>query len=548
MLCTSINTRMIQGTIANSVIKIALEGFANVQKQMNSLRIQGELTIQTVTRAGKEAGKTADETARSASKADSAYKNLNKSVLALSGIFAASTVAIRSFASAADPRGALELELAFVRLQVAIGRNFIPLIREAAVRINQLAAWLNSLNQETRETVLQWTKFGLVVTGVASGLGVVGGIVARLVGVFAPLVRILPAVVSWFWRILGFLGPWGRLVVIIGTVAAALFGLSKAGQDASSTMGRLRSFAVSAWEAISDGFGKLWAVVGPVLERIEDAIGKGLTLAVNSLVPVFTAVGKVLGASFERQFGTVVKLVNAAMPVFDKFASRISSLFGGFDPEKVQAFFVGIGRQIEAVIPSIHKIFDFIDSVIDRFGELNRVASGFQLDFDTSGLLTALQPVLNLFQTIGNTARNLFVGLSDLWDAAWAGVNRQLDKLQPQFEKISGVVREVFGFAAEMASRLGAALEGIASRVGPPLLALFESLGVLVGKLFDLASALVGAIGNNLAVGFQRLSTVVGPVLDFIGDKLQWILDKLVDGFNAVKERKANGVHAIFRE
>lgn len=465
----------ISGTIGQGTIRIVIDGWAAASKQMTALRVQGQLAISAANNAGKASSKASDDAAKSAAKATTAWGSFNKSVLAMSGIFAVASVGIRSFAAAADPRGALELELAFVRLQVAIGRFFIPIIREAATAINQLAKWINGLSNDTRENASHWTKLGLAVTGGAAALGVIIGIFGRVGAVLLPLVRILPVIATWFWRILGFLGPWGRAIVIVGSLVAAFIALNNAGGEAEGTFGRIAKAAMKAWEIIKTAWGKLVVLVTPVV----DALGR-----------LWDKFSDRLGQTFD-------KIADKVGPLLERLGDNLAKLFD-VDSGKLEAFFNKVAAGIDAVIPLVDKLFDAIDAV--------------DLSGMWAGWLASAQPALNFFQALGG-----------LGQSALEGIGKQLDKLQPHFERFGALARDLFGFIAEQSKRVTDALEGIASRLAPPLIQLFGTLQQLFGKIYELFTAVVNFLSRNL-----------GPVLDWLGDKIGVVFKWLGDAFATI--------------
>lgn len=498
----------VTSTIASGVIKIALDGWSAVQAQLSALRA-----------VAKDVTKQASD----------GFAKLNTSVNSLGSVFGQASSAVRGFASIADPRGALELELAFTRLQIAIGRFFIPILREAGQQINRLAAYINSLSDGTREQVLHFTKLGLAVTGVASGLGIFTGVIARVLAFVGPLVSGLSTVASLFWRVLGFLGPWGRLAVVIGSVVAVLAGLKEAGGSVQQFLANVATYAKAAWEGLQKLFSQLLAAVAPILSQLEkawDNFVEFLEHAFAGVVPVLVAYGRLLGEFWSRAFQLLGKVIASLQPILGTLGDSFAKLFNAESGDKLHAVFLGIASAIEAAIPIVHQFFDTIESLVsaDLF----------------AGWGEQLRPVLTLFAAIDQAVTTVSAAMRSFGGNVFAGLSAQFEKIQPQLERFGALFKEVFDFISSKGGEVANALGAIGERVGPPLMALFSRIGTLVERTFDLTSAFVNLVGNSLAKGFERLSVIVGPVLDFIGDKLQVILDKLANGFeNAWQPIKA---------
>jgi phage-related protein len=256
----------------------------------------------------------------------------------------------------------------------------------------------------------------------------------------------------------------------------------------------------------------------------------------NSLLPIAVAIQKFYIVAWGRIFETIIKFVSALTPTFQKLGQIIAKLFNGDSGEKFEAVFAAIASYIDKLIPTVNQFFDIVDAGAAKIaGLINGLFTG-EGGNPFAGIADDLEPVITLLTTIGTAATKVFAAVRQVWGATLAAINAQLDKLQPQFEKIGNVVQTVFSFASEQGNKLSEALGSIASRVGPPLMAFFERLGVVIGKVWELANALVSLIGNTLVVGFQRLAAVVGPVFDWIGTKAQALFDKMVDGFNYLWE------------
>ena len=505
----------ISGIVGQGVVKIALSGFQALSAQLASVRAAVTNTVTAATKA---------------------FGSLNQSVNSLGSMFATASGAVRSFASVADPRGALELELAFLRLQIAIGRFFVPILREAGKQVNALARYLNSLSDGTREQVLSWTKLGLSITGVAAGFGVITSLVGRVVAIVRPLVSGLSAVAGVLWRVLGFLGPWGRLAVIIGSVAAAAVGLSEAGGTLSGVMAKVTQYANTAWATLQKVWAQLSSSFAPVVAQAEGLLS-GLvdfvTSSLGGLGPVLTAYAKVWGEVFSRTFALIGKAVAALAPYLGELGAALAQVFNGESGEGLAKIFQGWASAVEAVLPVVTQFFDLIDKGLS--GEA------------FAGLADDLRPALALFSQIGESARTVFTALRNLGASAFAAISTQVERLQPSFDKLSSIVRTVFDFLATSGAKVADVLGGIAERVGPPLMTVFERLGVLFERLYALATAVVSAVGNGLAYAIGALATTLGPAFAVIGDVFERVVDRLTEGFNSFFGRVLEGVGLVAR-
>ena len=455
------------GVIGKQIIQIALAGMAGLQKQLDT--VSAQLT-KTATQA-KAVGTSATQA------------------------FGQASGAVLGFARAADPLGSLQLDIAFARISVQIGRIFIPILREAAVRLGQVADFLNGLSDDTRESIVHWAKLGLVVVGAVAGFAKIAGVIGTVAGGFSSLVGVLTSVAGIAWKLLGFFGPWGRVAVIVAGVAAAFLGLSSAGEDAGSVVGKLVTTLKATWTALDALFGRLWDIASPALDKLVDGfqaagqeVYQALVEAWERLAPVVMPLVNRLVQGVEAVFGKLGDVVGAL------FAGAVDGVGGGLGLlvnlfktllPVAEAVFVGVVRATEGVLDALMAVGQAIEAV----GRFVRPLG--------DALTTAFAAVVPLLDKLRNTAKTTFQGIRDAADGL-------LKPVADAFEAVRGPLTAFFDKVSELGS----------------------ALGTLFGAVADL-------VGTKLTEAFGEVRAAAGPVLDFLTDKLNQFLTLLTDGFQA---------------
>ncbi len=557
---------MLTGQIANGVIKIVLDGISAAQKQLASVQA------------------AFDKTAKSASKIS------NQAAVA----FASASASVTAFARVADPLGALQLDIAFARVSVQLGRFFIPLLHQAADALNRLANYLNSLSDDTRESVLHWTKLALAITGTLTVAGKLVGVFGGATAALGEVASVASGVASVLWRILGFLGPWGRLIVIIGTLAAAFIGLNKAGQNTEGLMGRIVAAGKSAWEALKQVWGKLVEVVGPAIakagaiieatwakivnavsalwEKLSSRLGPPLEKLGGALGKLFATFGPVLKAYVERwgrdfeRFGQVVAVI------FEKLTPIFEKVFGGDFVSVVERAINRVTRAIETVQPYAEKLADWITKALesDKGKDFGKAFASFADDIGNaiSFAIKFANAVNQAFAAVERRVAVIRDAFSGVWDKATSKTtsfvrvleelgkigdsiaekfNAGFNRIAPYLERIAATASKVFDDIKAAAEPVFNALSDAVEKVSPVVSKLFDKLAELGAALVRLGGALWEVFGAKLANALKELRPQIESALGAITEKLEKVVKFLAEGFEEIYPRIKRVIDAIGR-
>ena len=521
---------MVSGQIAQGFITVTLQGFQAVQAQLARVR--------------ESIQQTAASARTIATSATSAFSQASAEAL--------------KFARVADPLGSLQLDLAFARLSVQIGRFFIPLLHQATELITRFTTFLASLSDETREAVSFWAKLGLAVTGVLAVGGKLAGAFGGAVAAFGQVASVAKGVGAVLWRILGFLGPWGRAAVIIGTVAAALFGLSQAGGDVEGMFKAVLDAGKSAWEALSSLWGKFSDMIGPAVAKavaVAESLWTNFTSVMSSAWEQLTVR---LGPSLEKLGGAVAKLAGVVGPLFQAFVDRLGRDFEKFGQfagavferlaplagksfDKFVAFaekaITGITAALEAVQPHAERLAEWLTAVFES-DQGKDFAAVFAAVADGIGRATeaasALADVVGeQFDAAAKRVGVLVAAVSDVWDRLTgdgSGVSQFLSELGKSFQAIAPYLEKIGTTAGKVFNDIKAAAGPVIAAIGDA----FNAIVPVVSKLFDKLAELGGVIIRLGGALYDVFGAKLAEAVEAVRPHLEAFFEFLSDGFEAV--------------
>lgn len=316
----------------------------------------------------------------------------------------AATAAMGAFARAASPVEFERFQLTLFAISVQLGRIFVPILRSVTEGLQSVVVFLASMTDQTRETILAWTK---------AGVAVLVGIVA-----FTKLTSVLSgvmSVVSSLSTVFAFLGPAAPIGVILA-LAGAIVGLTSA-FDLSGTGGNgFSGILATVKGAISD----LWNALQPLIssfvrfaQQIIPAILSAFLPLVQELVRVAQEIFPVLVAAVQPVFAALMGLTTSILPTL------VSALV------PVVAF---IGELASSLLPVFASV---LEAVMGILGPILSVLSDLAAVV-LPVLAVALKPVIWLFDALAVVMKPI-AGLCNLVGKAINFITSPLSALASMF-------------------------------------------------------------------------------------------------------------------
>lgn len=399
----------VTGKIADGVIKIALAGYEAVKGQLTALQAQ--------------------------------TKKLGDSLLTIGSAssrgFAVATGGIAGFLKAADPVRFTVFTQKLEILGIYIGLTFIPLLQSAIDWLDRLIGFFKGLTDEQREQILHWTKVGLAVLAAGTALGTVALVLPKIIG----LIKALAVAVSILTSSTGV-----GLVLALAAAAFGVFQLLKATGKLDPLLASLEKAFGGFTEAVASVFGKLAAVVAPLLETVVGVASDLFSRLVEAVVPVV-----------EQVVATVGEMLSQLLPVVVPFLKALGKLLASLIPPLVQigaavlklyvlwygTLFKLFLALVQAVLPALVRIIQAVTRVVEALTpvvtELVEVfAEVATLVADLAGeVLTVLADILAEIVGI----------LADLFVAFWDAFG---DDIIATIRLVADVIKEVLGYVKEL--------------------------------------------------------------------------------------------------
>ena len=317
---------MITATIAQGVIKVAVQGMAALQAQLAQVQ------------------KGFAATASAAAVISSSGTNA----------FSTATASIRELVRAADPYGFRQYEMAVARLTVQMGRFFIPLLRDVTSLVGRTTEYFRSLSDSTRDSVLTVSKWTLAALGAVAAAGLLSGFLFSVAGTFARLIPLALLAVKAIAGVALALNPWVSIPLAIAGVAAAFIGLREAGGDVGVLFAAVGRAGAAAWEGIKAVWGELAAFFEPHLAKLGTAFsaawGRISALVADSLgrlTPKLEAFGAKAGELLGQGIGIAAKLAVAGLEGLAKLLEWTADLLEAAWPYAERLFGSMLDRAVQ---------------------------------------------------------------------------------------------------------------------------------------------------------------------------------------------------------
>jgi phage-related protein len=279
-----------------------------------------------------------------------------------------------------------------------------------------------------------------------------------------------------------------------------------------------KQFAQATFDAVKQ--------LRPLQQLLQDEVFTGTGPAVTQLAAAFTTLGP-QAQGVARAFGAIFRelLQLAGSPVFIDALSK--SLSG------VRDFLNGIRQGLAPLITGFADLAgqasQFADEAGGAIGGLLRQFGNFLRTLDLKSMWEEAIPIIKSFATliasVGSILASLFTGLG-LAGGDAIGVLGQLTTTLANFLKTAE--------AQQALQALGSALQAISGAFGQAFLALLSNLAPILVRLAPLIGQLATAIGDILATAFDTLGPPILTIAGALVDALLPVMPQLMAAFQSI--------------
>ncbi|NMA67785.1 MAG: phage tail tape measure protein, partial [Clostridiaceae bacterium] len=435
--------------------------------------------------------------------------------------------------------GALEeLQSTLETLAIAFSDIITPVVRELTEKLIELTHWFNELDEETKETIVNWATLAAVVgpiiwlvgklvsgigvlikgisllAGVGKGIAIVGGGVVKIVKIIGGAIGALAAVLG--------LPAWA-VGLLIAAIAALVFVIIKYWDEIKAWTIKawgdikkwftetlpeaFRSFidwVKNLWKKTKEYFSGLWKTISDAVTGIYDSITTWIGNAIDSVVNWFKELPKKIGQVFS-DLGTWIS--ETAVGIWESLTTWIGGAvdnivtFFSEMPGKVMAFMnelftekipYAIGYAVGWVVRTLSEL---IDTIVTFFSEL------------PGKVWTWLQ---NLWEDVKTTAQNI-------WETATTWISDTVDAIVTFFKELPG-------------------------KVVTWLQELWETITETVSNIWETATTWISDTVNDIVEWFKALpgriwewlKTAYDNVARWVTDVYETVVGKISETINAV--------------
>ena len=440
------------------------------------------------------------------------------------------------------------LKSAVEGLAISFGEALMPTIRSIVAKIQSFVDWLNSLNEEQRNTII---KVGALVAALGPFLIIIGKTIstvgsatkgfsslAKTIGTLGTKMAGSSGSVTGLASAIGAVaGPVLAVVAVIGVLVAAFVTLWNTNEEFRNTM-------TAIWEGIVS---KVQEFVDGIKERF-DALGIDFSAIAETLKAIWMGFCDLLAPVFEAAFsvistvlGTVLDVITGLLDVFvGLFTGNWSQLWTG-----VKEIFSGIWNGIVGIFQTaINLIQGIADAICGWFGtSWNEVWTNVSTFFMniwngiTGFLSTAWETIKNVVQ-VGI----LFIG--SILEAAWNIITLPFQLIWENCKEIiisvwntiSSTVSTVINTMATVISTVLTTIQTVFSTIWD---AISLKVTTVINAIKTAVSTVFNAVKDTVTNIWNGIKTTISNVVDSIKDKVSSVFngvkDTLSSVFNGIK-------------
>lgn len=440
------------------------------------------------------------------------------------------------------------LKSAVEGLAISFGEALMPTIRSIVAKIQSFVDWLNSLNEEQRNTII---KVGALVAALGPFLIIIGKTIstvgsamkgfsslAKTIGTLGAKMAGSSGSVTGLASAIGAVaGPVLAVVAVIGTLVAAFVTLWNTNEEFRNTMTAIWDGIVSKVQEFVDGIKERFDALGIDFNAIAETLKAIWMGFCDLLAPVFEAAFSVISTVL----GTVLDVITGLLDVFiGLFTGNWSQLWAG-----VKEIFSGIWNGIVGIFQAaINLIKGIADAICGWFGtSWNEVWTSVSTFFMniwngiTGFLSTAWETIKNVVQ-VGI----MFIG--SVLEAAWNIITLPFQLIWENCKEIiisvwntiSSTVSTVINTIAAVISTVLTTIQTVFSTIWD---AISTKVSTVINAIKTAVSTVFNAIKDTVTNIWNGIKTTISNVVDGIKDKVSSVFngvkDTLSSVFNGIK-------------
>ena len=440
------------------------------------------------------------------------------------------------------------LKSAVEGLAISFGEALMPTIRNIVVKIQSFVDWLNSLNEEQRNTII---KVGALVAALGPFLIIIGKTISTVGSAmkgFSSLTKTIGTLgakmagssgsVTGLASAIGAVaGPVLAVVSVIGVLVAAFVTLWNTNEEFRNTMTAIWDGIVSKVQEFVDGIKERFDALGIDFSAIAETLKSIWMGFCDLLAPVFEAAFSVISTVL----GTILDVITGLLDVFiGLFTGNWSQLWTG-----VKEIFSGIWNGIVGIFQAaINLIKGIADAICGWFGtSWNEVWTNVSTFF-----MNIWNGITGFFSTAWETIKNvvqvgiLFIG--SILEAAWNIITLPFQLIWENCKEIiisvwntiSSTVSTVINTIATVISTVLTTIQTVFSTIWD---AISTKVSTVINAIKTAVSTVFNAVKDIVTNIWNGIKTTISNVVDGIKDKVSSVFngvkDTLSSVFNGIK-------------
>ena len=428
------------------------------------------------------------------------------------------------------------LKSAVEGLAISFGEALMPTIRNIVVKIQSFVDWLNSLNEEQRNTII---KVGALVAALGPFLIIIGKTISTVGSAmkgFSSLTKTIGTLgakmagssgsVTGLASAIGAVaGPVLAVVSVIGVLVAAFVTLWNTNEEFRNTMTAIWDGIVSKVQEFVDGIKERFDALGIDFSAIAETLKAVWMGFCDLLAPVFEAAFSVISTVL----GTVLDVITGLLDVFiGLFTGNWSQLWTG-----VKEIFSGIWNGIVGIFQTaINLIKGIADAICGWFGtSWNEVWTNVSTFFmniwnGITGFLSAA------WEAIKNVVQVGIMFIGSILEAAWNIITLPFQLI---WENCKEIIISVWNTISSTVSTVINAIATVISTV-------LTTIQTVFSTIWDAISTKVSTVINAIKTAVSTVFNAVKDIVTNIWNGIKTTISNVVDGIKDKVSSVFNGV------
>ena len=440
------------------------------------------------------------------------------------------------------------LKSAVEGLAISFGEALMPTIRNIVAKIQSFVDWLNSLNEEQRNTII---KVGALVAALGPFLIIVGKTIstvgsamkgfsslAKTIGTLGAKMAGSTGSVTGLASAIGAVaGPVLAVVAVIGVLVAAFVTLWNTNEEFRNTMTAIWDGIVSKVQEFVDGIKARFDALGIDFSAIAETLKTIWMGFCDLLAPVFEAAFSVISTVL----GTVLDVITGILDVFiGLFTGNWDQLWQG-----VKEIFSGIWNGIVGIFQAaINLIKGIADAICGWFGtSWNEVWTSVSTFFMSiwNGITGFLSTA---WETIKNVVQVGIMFIGSILEAAWNIITLPFQLIWENCKEIiisvwNTISNKVSTVINTVSTVISTVLTGIQTVFSTIWDAISTKVSTVINAIKTTVSTVFNAVKSTVSTIWNGIKTTIANVVDGIREKVSSVFngvrDTLSSVFNGIK-------------